>query len=94
MPDDVPPDVQAVLTQLFTEGQTAISAGDTQTARDIVTTVETVVTNKLPESALRARLRHGCERSLVALDATAEAEPAVAAGYFRAMKRRLERATG
>lgn len=93
MPEEVPPDVHAVLTQLFTEGQTALADSDAQTARDIVTTVEEVVTNKLSEGPLRARLLHGCERSLAALDATDDVEHEVAAGYLRAMERRLDRAT-
>lgn len=62
MSEDLPPDVRAVLTQLFAEGRDALAADDRDTAIQTVTTAETVVTNKLPEGAFRDRLLHGCER--------------------------------
>jgi hypothetical protein len=60
--EDLPPDVRAVLTQLFAEGQDALAADDRDTAVETVTTAETVAANKLSEGAFRDRLLHGCER--------------------------------
>jgi hypothetical protein len=73
--DDIPADVRSVLTQLFAEGQTALAAGDIQVARDVLTTAETVVTNKLPRGPVRDRLLHGCARVDSLLDANASDIP-------------------
>ncbi len=75
MADDLPPDVRAVLTQLFAEGQDALAADDRETAVRTVTTAETVATNKLPEGAFRDRLLHGCERVRRLLETDADHEP-------------------
>lgn len=69
MVEELSPDVRAVLTQLFAEGQDALAADDRETAMQTVTTAETVATNKVPEGALRDRLIHGCERVRRLLDA-------------------------
>jgi hypothetical protein len=62
VPEDLPPDVRAVLTQLLAEGRDALATDDRDTAIQTVTTAETVATNKLPEGAFRDRLLHGCGR--------------------------------
>ncbi len=72
MVEDLPPDVRAVLTQLFAEGRNALAADDRETAVRTVTTAETVVTNKLPEGAFRDRLLHGCERVRRLLEVNAD----------------------
>ena len=86
MPDDLPSDVRAVLTQLVEEGKAAVVSSEFDTARQTVSTAETVSRNKLPESELRAQLLHGCERVSAALD---DDRPDAAAEYLRAMARRL-----
>jgi hypothetical protein len=85
---DVPPDVDDVLAQLFDEGRTAFEQGDVETGVSAVTSAATVARNKLPESALREAILHGCERAEAV--ATAEdGDSAVAAEYVAAMERRL-----
>jgi hypothetical protein len=73
--EDLPPDVRAVLTQLFAEGRNALAADERDAALETVTSAEAVATNKLPEGSLRDRLLHGCERVRRLLDA----DPASAA---------------
>lgn len=90
MPDKLPSDVRAVLTQLFEEGETAIVAGKFETARRTVDTAETVCQHKLPEGERRSRLLHGCDRVAVALDSTGDRQPDTAAEYLRAMSRRVD----
>jgi hypothetical protein len=103
--EDLPPDVRAVLAQLFAEGREALAADDRGTAIETVTTAETVATNKLPEGALRDRLLHGCGRVRRLLDAGVGAsredgDPPdgertdAAAAYLAAMERRVEDANG
>ena len=87
--DDVPSDVQAVLTQLLAETETAIQAGELDTARRTIETVMTVSRNKLPDGELRAQLRHGCTAVTGALAETDGVESAVAAAYVQAMAERL-----
>lgn len=89
VPDDVPSDVHAVLTQLFEETETAIRAGKFDTARQTVGTAERVSRNKLPSGELRAVLLHGCDAVTVALDGTDGVESDVAIEYVRAMAGRL-----
>ena len=84
--EDLPSDVQVVLTQLIDEGETAIRSTEFDTARQTVRSAETVSRNKLPESDLREQLLHGCEQVHTALD---EERPDTAAEYLRAMGRRL-----
>jgi len=85
---DVPPDVDSVLTQLFDEGRKAFERGEVATGVSAVTSAGTVARHKLPESPLRERLLHGCER--VETVATApDDDHAVAAEYVAAMERRL-----
>lgn len=84
---DVPADVEAVLAQLFDEASEAFERGDVETGVSAVTTAATVTRNKLPESALREELLHGCERT----EQVAADNDAVAAEYTAAMARRLAR---
>ena len=83
-------DVMDVLGQLFEAGARALD-GDTgpvrpDTARQILTSAETVTTNKLPGGEFRDRLLFGCERALSTLDA----DPVVAAEHCRAMAREVD----
>lgn len=89
MGSDEPADVQAVLIQLFTEGRTAIEAGDESTARSVIESAETVVRNKVPSERRTELLLHGCERAQAGLDAEDHDDLAAAAAYLTAMKRRL-----
>ncbi|PSQ30494.1 hypothetical protein BRD06_01900 [Halobacteriales archaeon QS_9_67_15] len=89
MVEDLPTDVRTVLEQLFTEGRRALEADDLDTARESVTSAQSVAANKLPESELRGELLHGCERIAALLDADGDTEPAAAAEYLAAMERRL-----
>jgi len=61
-------DVMDVLGQLFEAGATALEDEDVDTARQTLTSAETVATNKLPEGEFRSRLRDGCRRALAILD--------------------------
>lgn len=89
MSTDVPPDVEAVLSQLFAEAQEALENGDVETAVSAVTSAATVVRNKLPEGTLRGELRHGCERMQAAVSGD-EQNVAVAVEYLTVMRSRLE----
>ena len=89
MPEDVPSDVQSVLTQLFEETETAIRADDFDTARQTIETATTVSRNKLPEGDLRAWLLHGCGEVLAAITLENGVESDVAVAYVQAMVRRL-----
>lgn len=89
VPDDVPSDVQAVLTQLFEETEAAIRAGRYETARQTVTTVETVSRNKLPAGELRATLLHGCGEVVAEIEQDDSVDADIAAEYVRAMTHRL-----
>jgi hypothetical protein len=84
--DDPPTDVVTVLGQLLAATRTALAEGDQTTARETITSAETVATNKLPAGDRRAVLVHGCERIL---DLLKEDERDVAAAYISAMERRL-----
>lgn len=85
----VPPDVEAVLGQLFAAAREALDDGDTETAVSAVTSAATVASTKLPEGRLRAQLRHGCRRvETVATDD----DSAAAIAYIAAMERRLDAA--
>ncbi|WP_222844880.1 hypothetical protein [Haloplanus rubicundus] len=85
-------DVMDVLGQLFEKGARVLD-GDaasaegspTDTARQILTSAETVATNKLPDGEFRSRLLHGCERALATLDGDAPA----AAEHCRTMAREV-----
>jgi hypothetical protein len=86
-------DVMDVLEQLFEagarvlDGDAAPAEGSrTDTAREILTSAETVATNKLPDGEFRSRLRHGCDRALATLDHDAP----VAAEHCRAMAREVD----
>jgi hypothetical protein len=79
-------DVMDVLGQLFESTATALDDGDPDTARQCLTSAETVTTNKLPEGEFRSRLLHGCERALAAVDT----DPPVAAEHCRAMVRAVD----
>lgn len=61
-------DVMDVLGQLFDAGATALDDADRETATSILTSAETVATNKLPDGEFRDHLLHGCERALAQLD--------------------------
>lgn len=89
MPDDVPSDVDVVLTQLLDETETAIQAGEFETARQTMETATTVSRNKLPEGELRAQLLHGCGEVTAVIAADDDVESAVAIEYVRAMDQRL-----
>jgi hypothetical protein len=91
VPDDVPSDVHAVLTQLFKEAESAILSEEYETTRQTVDTAETVCRNKLPEGELRAQLLHGCDRVQAALDSADGVDSDTTAEYLRAMDRRLAR---
>jgi hypothetical protein len=90
-------DVMDVLAQLFDAGARALDgdapsdAADgrprTDTARQILTSAETVATNKLPDGDFRSRLLHGCDRALANLDA---GDFAPAAEHCRAMVREVD----
>lgn len=86
MTDEYSGDVMDVLGQLFEAGARALDDGDRDTARQVLTSAETVTTNKLPTGEFRSRLRHGCERALSILDEDAPA----AAEHCRAMAREVE----
>ena len=85
VPDDLPADVEATLTQLLAAARTALREGRPEEARSAVDTARTVARNKLVAGEHRDRLVHGCDR-VVDL---ATADPAVAAEYLDAMRRRL-----
>ncbi len=89
MTTDVPPDVEAVLSQLFAEAREAFENGDVETGLAAVTTAATVATNKLPEGTLRGELRHGCQRTQAAVSEEEE-NVAVAVEYLTVMRSRLE----
>ena len=91
---DVPSDVRAVVTQLLDESQRALAAGDYGTVRESVATVDSVATNKLPESELRAEMRHGCHRVEVLLDPDDGVQSDTATEYLAAMERRFTAAAG
>ena len=89
VPDDLPSDVQTVLSQLFEETETAIRAGEFDTARRTVATATRVSRNKLPAGELRATLLHGCGEVTEALAPEDDVDSEVAAEYVRAMAQRL-----
>lgn len=88
MAEDVPPDVNAVLVQLFEEGAQALEDGNDDTCLQSVESAESVVTNKLPEGELRGQLRHGCRRVRELLTSDDQDREA-AAEFLSAMQRRL-----
>ncbi|MBX0285144.1 hypothetical protein EGH22_02300 [Halomicroarcula sp. F28] len=89
MPDDLPSDVHAVLSQLLEETETAIQAGEFETARRTIDTATTVSQNKLPESDRRAQLLHGCGAVTDAIAPADGVDADVAVEYVRAMAQRL-----
>ena len=90
MADDPPADVLAVLTQLLAETRTALAEGDRETARETVSSAETVASNKLPGGERRDALLHGCGRVRSLLDPDdGDVEADVATEYVAAMERRL-----
>jgi len=86
---DEPPDVRAVLVQLFAEGRKAIEADDTQTAQSVIDSAETVVRNKVPSEQRRKMLLHGCKRAKAGLDSADHDDHTAAVAYLTAMERRL-----
>ncbi|WP_321168143.1 hypothetical protein [Halobaculum saliterrae] len=84
-PDDLPADVESVLTQLVESARVAVRDGRPEEAVAAVETVRTVARNKLPDGEHRRRLVHGCDR---VADLAAD-DPPVAAEYLDAMRRRL-----
>jgi hypothetical protein len=91
--DDVPADVEAVLTQLLAEAEEAFERDDVETAVAELMTASEVATNKLPQGDLRSRLLHGCEQA-EAVATSEDGDTAVAAEYVAAMARRLDDASG
>lgn len=90
MSDDLPSDVVTVLSQLLARTRTALAEGDHATARETITSAETVATNKVPAGERREALLHGCDRVLALIDGDEdENESDVAAEYVSAMERRL-----
>lgn len=85
MTDPLPPDVHDTLDQLLEAAIDALPA-DERTARASLDTVSRVVANKLPDGDRKARLQHGCDAVLDALD---DDEHAAAVEYLRAMRTRL-----
>ncbi len=75
-----------VLGQLFESAVTALDDGDPDTARQCLTSAETVATNKLPECEFRSRLLQGCDRALAAVDT----DPPTAIEHCRAMAREVD----
>jgi|GEM_PF-5480433 len=69
MEQDLSGDVVDVLGQLFDAGATALDARDADTARQVLTSAETVATNKLPHGEFRTAVLADCERTLTLLDA-------------------------
>lgn len=90
---DLPSDVEAVLTQLFREAREAFERDDVDTGVAAVTSASSVATNKIPDSTLRDRLLHGCERAR-AVATAADDDAGVAAEYVTSMERRLANVTG
>ncbi len=82
MPDDVPADARAVVSQLLAETRERLGEWDDEQARTTLATIETVSANKLPEGDRRERLLHGCER----VEATLAENPETAMAYLRAME--------
>ncbi|WP_435067639.1 hypothetical protein [Haloplanus sp. C73] len=68
MDRDLSGDVVDVLGQLFDAGATALDDGDADTARQVLTSAETVATNKLPEGEFRTEVLRDCRRALDRLD--------------------------
>lgn len=89
VPDDLPTDVVTVLGQLLSATRTALAEGDHETARETITSAETVATNKLPAGQRRDALLHGCDRILALLEADEADASDAAAEYVAAMERRL-----
>lgn len=81
-------DVMDVLGQLFEAGATALADDtDADTARQVLTSAETVATNKLPEGEFRSTLLDGCERALANLG---DGALTPAADRCRAMAREVD----
>lgn len=85
----LPADVRAVLTQVFEEAADALEAGDTATARSLVSTGRTVTANKVPPGDRRAELLEGCRRvaDVLAGDGNRGQRRALAAAYCRRLGR-------
>jgi len=68
MDQDLSGDVVDVLGQLFDAGATALADRDADTARQVLTSAETVATNKLPHGEFRTEVLDDCDRALDYLD--------------------------
>jgi hypothetical protein len=81
--DTLPADVRAVLSQLFAEAEQAVSVGDSDTARSLIDSADTVTTNKVPAGEVRELLLDGCTRVEDVLDGDGndDARRALAAEY-------------
>jgi len=84
-PDELPADVESVLTQLVEAARLAVREGRAEDAVAAVETARTVARNKLSDDEYTQRLVHGCDR---VADLAAD-DPTVAAEYLDAMRRRL-----
>ena len=82
---DLPPDVQATLSQLLDAAGDAARDRRVETVLDELDTVRRVTTNKVPDEDLTAELLYGCDR----VEALVADEPLVAAEYLRAMGERV-----
>lgn len=89
MSEDIPPDVIAVLSQLFEEAHEALEVDDNETCRQTIESAEEVATNKIPEGELRGQLLHGCQRVRRLLDTEEDEEAEAAVEFLTAMQRRL-----
>lgn len=89
--DDLPPDVVTTLAQLLEETQVALSDGDVDTARETISSAESVAADELPDCEVRQSLLHGAGRVTALLDPDSEdgVESDAAAEYAAAMSRRL-----
>lgn len=94
---DLPSDVHSVLTQLLGEARAAAAERDVATVADAVASVESVATNKVPESEVRERLLHGCaevERLLAGLEPPLAPDErgriTITVEYLRSMETLLE----
>jgi hypothetical protein len=79
--DEIPADVRAVFLTLLVDARENVEAGDLETLRSELGSIETVASNKLPPGDVRDSLCHGCDK----VDQHAADEPAVAAEYLRSM---------
>jgi hypothetical protein len=88
-PPPLPPDVREVLAQLLSEADEFVAAGEYDTVRELLDTVETVVRNKVPDPEERERLLAGAATVRDSLGS----DDGTATGYLRSMQRRVRAAT-